>query len=47
MTITQLLSVLLARWKFILIETLTELDPQYPESDLDVPALMERLASTE
>ncbi len=30
----------------ILIETLEELDPQYPESDLDVPALMERLAST-
>jgi len=30
----------------ILIETLTELDPQYPESDLDVPALMERLASS-
>ena len=31
----------------ILIETLEELDPQYPESDLDVPALLERLASTE
>jgi len=31
----------------ILIETLTELDPQYPESDLEIPALMERLASTE
>jgi len=28
----------------ILIETLEELDPRYPETDLDIPALAERLA---
>ncbi|MDQ6938436.1 MAG: polyphosphate kinase 2 family protein [Actinomycetota bacterium] len=27
----------------LLLETLTELDPRYPQSDLDVPALEERL----
>lgn len=29
----------------ILIETLDEMDPQFPRTDLDVPALLERIAS--